>query len=92
MSSRRQSSKNVHYGQMAKGMHSFHVLLVLEGLCALYSVDELDGRSRVKCLLVDHLRLSDEDAEALIEGAIRLKLLREDETPGNVLKTIRYIN
>ena len=67
-------------------MHRFHIYLVLEGLCSKYSVEELHNRGRIGALLCEYLHLSNDQAEALIEGALRLKVLRNEDDPGGAIK------
>ena len=60
-------------------MNGYQVHLMLEALCQVHSLDALVEGTQIKKSLRRYLRLSEADAETLVEGALLLKHLRHDE-------------
>ena len=55
----------------------YHVRLLLEALCSSYSLETLsEGKSLVR-LLHSNLKLSLDEAESIVEGALQLKAARQ---------------
>lgn len=60
-------------------MNGYHVHLMLEALCQVHSLEALVEGTEIKKSLRRYLRLTDTEAESLVEGALLLKHLRHDE-------------
>ncbi len=57
-------------------MTSYQITLLLEALVSVYSTEELCAADSIIVRLVKHLRFEQQDAEALVVGALRLKEVR----------------
>ena len=68
-------------------MNSYQLHLLLEGLTRIYSVSELGDGLSIIVLLMRNFGVSQEDAEAVVEGALHLKKVRLDRGSEPSLET-----
>ena len=63
-------------------MTTYKIELLLEALCATFSLEQLENSEIVRLSLADELDYQKEQIDALFNGAIRMKRLRQNRSEG----------